>query len=44
MFDTVIPRVAALQEDTHLSKLGLVCLLKHYVLICGDNVCFQGTA
>ena len=44
MFDTIIPRVAAFQEDTRFSKLGLVCLLKHYVLICGDIVCFLGTA
>lgn len=42
MFDTITPRVAALKEDPHLSKLGLVCLLKHYLLICGEDVCFQG--
>lgn len=25
-FDTVLPRVAALNEDSHVSELGLVCM------------------
>lgn len=42
MFDITICRVAALNEVTHLSKLGLVCLLKHYLLIVETTYVFPG--
>lgn len=42
MFDTITPSMAASNEDAHRSELGLVCVLQHYRLMCGDIYAFPG--